>query len=69
MCSGDIRTAAARKQAECCLPPYLAADFIVHTLWTVNSKREIEKGCNDPLFEKEEVSFANVFSRFIHSVV
>jgi hypothetical protein len=61
MCSGDIRTAAARKQAECCLPPYLAADFIVHTLWTVNSKMEIEKGCNGPMFEKEEVRFANVF--------
>ncbi len=50
-----------KKQAECCLPPYLAADFIVHTLWTVNSKREIEKSCNGPVFEKEEVCFANVF--------
>ncbi|KAH9543012.1 hypothetical protein CY35_13G039800 [Sphagnum magellanicum] len=44
-----------KKQAECCLPPYLAADFIVHTLWTVKSKREIEKSCNGPVFEKEEI--------------
>ncbi|KAH9543014.1 hypothetical protein CY35_13G039900 [Sphagnum magellanicum] len=45
-----------KKQQSCCLSPYLAPDFLIHAIWTINSKREFETECNGPLFnEKEDV--------------
>jgi hypothetical protein len=50
-----------KKQQSCCPSPYLAPDFIIHTIWTINSKREFETNCNGPLFNEKEVHFANDF--------
>jgi ribonuclease I len=45
-----------KKQQSCCLSPYLAPDFIIHTIWTINSKKEFETNCNGPLFNEKELS-------------
>jgi hypothetical protein len=50
-----------KKQQSCCLSPYLAPDFLIHAIWTINSKREFETKCNGPLFNEKEVHFANEF--------
>jgi hypothetical protein len=50
-----------KKQESCCLKPYVTTDFIIHTIWTLNSKRQIQMDCNGPLFDEHKVHFANVF--------
>ncbi len=50
-----------KKQESCCLKPYATTDFIIHTIWTLNSKRQIEMDCNGPLFDEHKVHFANDF--------
>jgi ribonuclease I len=45
-----------KKQQSCCLSPYLAPDFLIHAIWTINSKREFQTKCNGPLFNEKELS-------------
>jgi ribonuclease T2 len=55
-----------KKQESCCLKPYTTTDFIIHTIWTLNSKRQIQMDCNGPLFDEHKLSrpiveFSRVF--------
>ncbi len=50
-----------KEQESCCLKPYVTTDFIIHTIWTLNSKRQIQTDCNGPLFDEHKVHFANDF--------
>ncbi len=50
-----------KKQDSCCMKPYVTTDFVIHSIWTLNSKRQIQLDCNGPLFDEHKVHFANNF--------